>query len=567
VASHGPQTVLVIHSFGREIEPYATIDAAFRSELARGSTGPLTILEASLDAGQPGATDDDQVLVDYLRERFRNFLPDVVVSFGPPAARFYVANRHQMFPAIPYVMAGQERRIAQLGALRAGDAAVTSQLDFPRFLEQALSVLPDVRNVAVAAGDSPLERFWVEQIRKDLAAFAARLNFVWLNGLSIDELQKRVATLPPHSAIFYAAIRIDGAGVPQERSHALRMLHAKANAPIFGLYESELGNGVVGGPYASQTRRGVAAAQAALRALRGESAAEPFVTSIGVEAPVYDGRELKRWGIDQARLPRDATVRFRPPSVWDENRVEIVAFGTLLILQSLLIAALVVQRRRRRQAEIEARDLGGRLITAYEDERRRLARELHDDVTQRLARLSIDAAQIQRGTGNAQAGSAAACLRDDLVKLSEDVHALAYQLHPSVLEDLGLVEALKAESDRMSRHEAIGCRVDLRSMPPHLPKDVALCLFRIAQEAMRNVVRHANARKVDISLAFDNGGLQLVVADDGSGFAPFEGGERPSLGLASMRERVRLLGGTVDVDSAPGRGTTVMAWVPLGAGA
>jgi signal transduction histidine kinase len=104
-------------------------------------------------------------------------------------------------------------------------------------------------------------------------------------------------------------------------------------------------------------------------------------------------------------------------------------------------------------------------------------------------------------------------------------------------------------------------------MPPHLPKDVALCLFRIAQEAMRNVVRHANARKVDISLAFDNGGLQLVVADDGSGFAPFEGGERPSLGLASMRERVRLLGGTVDVDSAPGRGTTVMAWVPLGAGA
>jgi signal transduction histidine kinase len=347
----------------------------------------------------------------------------------------------------------------------------------------------------------------------------------------------------------------------------LRVLHAAANAPIFGLYESDLGQGVVGGPYVSQTRRGEAAAQGALRALRGERAAKPVVMSFGVEPPVYDWRELNRWRIDESRLPTDGTVRYRPHSLWDEHRTEIVAIALLLVLQSLLIGAFVLQRRQRRLAEREAQQLGGRLITAYEDERRRLARELHDDVTQRLARLSLDAAQIQRGASNSQSAGAAASLRDDLVRLSEDVHAISYQLHPSVLEDLGLVEALKVEGDRMSRHAAIGCAVNLRAVPQYVPKDVALCLFRIAQEALRNIVRHAHARTVDISLGLDQGGLQLVVADDGTGFASADSKERPSLGLASMRERVRLLGGTVDVDSVPGRGTTVLAWVPLGAAA
>jgi signal transduction histidine kinase len=149
------------------------------------------------------------------------------------------------------------------------------------------------------------------------------------------------------------------------------------------------------------------------------------------------------------------------------------------------------------------------------------------------------------------------------MKLSEDVHALSYRLHPSVIDDLGLVEALKAECDRVARAGSVKVDVDAREIPQKLPQDTALCLFRIAQEALRNVVRHAGASAVEVSLAPMEGGLQLAVSDNGAGFDRARDAGRQSLGHASMRERVHLLGGEVDIESTPGHGTSVIAWVPL----
>jgi signal transduction histidine kinase len=150
-----------------------------------------------------------------------------------------------------------------------------------------------------------------------------------------------------------------------------------------------------------------------------------------------------------------------------------------------------------------------------------------------------------------------------LVRLSEDVHALSYRLHPALLEDLGLTAALKAECERFSRQESVSVGVKLEEIPAEIPSDTGLCLFRVTQEALRNVVRHARAPAAEVSLRPLDGGLQLAVADTGVGFDSGRQRQRPSLGLASMRERVRLLGGELDVESAPGHGTTVLAWVPL----
>ena len=214
---------------------------------------------------------------------------------------------------------------------------------------------------------------------------------------------------------------------------------------------------------------------------------------------------------------------------------------------------------RRRRAEKEATDLSGRLLTAHEDERRRLARELHDDLTQRLARLAIDAGRMENAPA---APEGIRPLREDLVRLSEDVHALSYRLHPSVLDDLGLVEALRAECDRVARHGALRVEVDARDVPEALPAEASLCLFRVAQEALSNAARHARASAVTVVLSPSRMGLQLAVSDNGSGFDPARSRERASLGLASMRERVRLLQGELDIESTAGRGTTVVAWVP-----
>ena len=284
---------------------------------------------------------------------------------------------------------------------------------------------------------------------------------------------------------------------------------------------------------------------------------------MGFEPPVYDWRELERWSIDEARLPPGSQIRFKPPSIWEEHRIAVIATTTALVLQGALIAALLLQRARRRRAEREAEGLAGRLVTAHEDERRRLGRELHDDVTQRLAGLAIEAAALEGGATGKSNGDAAHAIREGLVELSEDVHALSYRLHPSVIEDLGLVEALRIECDRVAHQGPLHVNFDCRGVPKKLPADAALCLFRVAQEALRNVERHALARNVEVSVVGEDGGIALAVRDNGAGFDASRVAERASLGLASMRERVRLLGGRLDIESGPGNGTALFAWVPL----
>jgi signal transduction histidine kinase len=215
-------------------------------------------------------------------------------------------------------------------------------------------------------------------------------------------------------------------------------------------------------------------------------------------------------------------------------------------------AALEVSHR-------EIQQLAGSLLTAHEDERRHLARELHDDLTQRLARLAIDAGRMESA---ADAPEGVRLLREDLVRLSEDVHALSYRLHPSVLDDLGLVEALRAECDRVAHTGELRVDVEASAVPAALPAEASLCLFRVAQEALSNAARHAHASAVTVLLSSQNSGLRLAVSDNGSGFDPERSRDHASLGLASMRERVRLLQGELDIESTPGRGTTVVAWVP-----
>ncbi len=224
---------------------------------------------------------------------------------------------------------------------------------------------------------------------------------------------------------------------------------------------------------------------------------------------------------------------------------------------------LTDEHRRRVFAEQESRSLSQRLLTANEDERRHLARELHDDLTQRLARLAIDAAQAERGLPAAPDSGSWRRMREELVRLSEDVHSLAYRLHPSILDELGLVEALRAECDHFLRREAIQVKLKSRNVPREIPSEVALCLFRIAQESLCNVARHARARAVEVSLAGMDGALQLSVHDNGIGFNPPQAHEHASLGLASMKERVGLVEGELHVESEPGHGATVVARVPL----
>lgn len=213
-------------------------------------------------------------------------------------------------------------------------------------------------------------------------------------------------------------------------------------------------------------------------------------------------------------------------------------------------------------AEEGLADLSRRLIRAQEEERAMIARELHDDVTQRLAVLAIDAGRAETEATDGKQAATLRTIREELAHISEDVHSLAYQLHSSVLDELGLGEALRTASERLRRRSPVEVSLDIDPTVGHVGKDAGLCLFRVAQEALNNVARHAGARRASLVLRGVEGGVLLAIRDDGVGFEVE--GVRParSLGLAGMRERVRLVNGTLDVESAPGQGTAIVAWVP-----
>ena len=501
--------------------------------------------------------EDEQPLVEYLLRRTRDARPDLVVAIANPAALFCLRHREQLFPDRSLLVTGiDQRRRADL-TLRSGDGVVTGDLDFAGGVRSMLALQPDVTTIALVLGTTRFEQYWAGQVQRDLAPLANRVRLLPLTGLDLEGVRTRVAALPPHSAVFYYMFAVGADGLQYEDEQALPAIHAATIAPIFGSFASQLGNGVVGGSLVDMAEFGRESASMAVRMLTGERGGD---MRIAKQPPIFDWRELQRWKIPESRLPAGARVRFRPPTLWEERKGFIVASVAIVLSQTVLIAALLFQRARRHSAEQETLGLSGRLLTAHEDERRRLARELHDDLTQRLARLAIDAGTLEQEGGKA-AGSAAG-MRKELVRLSEDVHALSYRLHPSMLDDLGLVEALRAECDRVASHGALRVDVDATNVPDGLPAETSLCLFRVAQEALNNASRHGRASAVTVRLSPSDRGLRLTVSDNGAGFNSQGTRTRASLGLASMRERVRLQRGHIDIESTPGRGTTVVAWVP-----
>jgi len=459
------------------------------------------------------------------------------------------------------LLAVPEERVMRGIELGPRDAGTVISLDVPRLFAHILKVLPATTTIAVVSGNSPIERFWVNVARQETQALSERVRIDYLNNLSIGEIEKHVASLPANSAILFVQMYVDGADVSQDHDVALARIRAAAAAPVFGLFGSQLGKGIVGGPLMSETAAASKTAEMARAVLTGEGGAKPAVVRLELAAPAYDWRELKRWQIRESDLPDGSTVLFRQPTLWDEYRWAIVMGAAALLLQSALLVALVVQRSRRRRAESEAQHLSGRILTAHEDERRKLARELHDDLSPRLARLAIDAARLQPVTAVPDSGEGTA-MHEELSRLSQDVHGLAYRLHPTALEDLGLGDALRSECERVSKGQGLPVGLHIEALPAGISPAVTVCLFRVAQEALRNIVRHSGAQSARVSLAPKDGGLQLLVTDDGGGFEP-KIGRSAGLGVASMRERVREVGGNFSIRSEPGAGTTVKAWVPL----
>jgi PAS domain S-box-containing protein len=218
-----------------------------------------------------------------------------------------------------------------------------------------------------------------------------------------------------------------------------------------------------------------------------------------------------------------------------------------------------------KQNESDLRKLAGRLIYAQEEERSRLARELHDDLAQRLAVSAIAVGQLEQQLMNSPAPVREELreIQGGIVRISQDVHSLSRQLHPSILDDLGLIKAAESECVSFSRREGIDVVFNHENVPRVIPKDVSLALYRMIQEGLRNISKHACAEHISVSLNGIDHDVFLSVQDDGIGFDWEDVKENPGLGFSSMRERARLIHGELSIQSQPGKGTMITLRVPL----
>ena len=346
--------VMMLHSFGRDSKPWSDYAKNIRGELDRQSPWPLDITEHPLLAARSGEASPDAAFAEYLRALYAERPLDLIVSFGAPAVAFVQRHRQQLFATTPMIFTAVEQRRVQYSILTSNDTVVAVAHSFPAIFENILRVLPDTTTIAMVSGNSPNERFWAEEMRREGTRFANRISFVWYNDLPFEEVLKRAAELPTNSAIYWHLVNVDAAGVVHDNDRALRRLYAVANAPIFSYHDTFFGLGVVGGPMHSLVEGSRGTAAVAIRILSGEKPSDIKIPATGFATPKFDWREMQRWGISERRLLPGSEIYFRDPSAWDRYRVHILLACAVFLLQSALISWLFYQRRKRSRSEAVA---------------------------------------------------------------------------------------------------------------------------------------------------------------------------------------------------------------------
>jgi signal transduction histidine kinase len=509
------------------------------------------------------------------REAFDNFLRlkyqgvgfDLVIAMQDAAAAFVNDYGDQLFRDAPVVFLTNNVTTRR----RSNSTGVIHERNFAPTVDLIRQLQPDVRNVFIVTGAATADEEYENEIRRQLQSPDVRLTFTYLSGLATDELERRVSTLPPHSAIYYVLVSEDGAGNKFHPLEYVDRVAATANAPTYCWVDSAMNHGIVGGSLYSQSAAIGRVGELALRVLRGESADSISVAALNLNENQIDWRQLRRWRIDEARVPPGAIVSFREPTIWDRYSNYILGAFTLLFTQTVLITGLLIQRRRLQRTEAELlanqgelrrssernRDLGARLLKAQETERSRIAGELHDDICQRMLLLTVELELL--GRLNHDEGPAAEALtvaRD----ISKSLHDLSHRLHPTRLRMIGLAFAVERLCLDLSR-AGIAIAYTHKNVPSTLPRDVMLCLFRVVQEALQNAIKYSHAKNMSVDLSNGPDRLNLTIIDNGVGFDVDDAWGK-GVGLSSMVERLDSIGGVLHVQSSPGAGTRVTAVVP-----
>jgi signal transduction histidine kinase len=571
------KVVLMLSDFRADSRATLEREAIIRAMLSHAFPGGLDYYPEFIDATTFQGPQHTAALREFLRRKYESRHFDAVIAVGQSALDFAESNAAGIFNGAPIIASTVDKGAIQQIAGGPVVTGVTRTLDPGATIDFILRLQPETTRLVVIAGGrvfTPLE----ELVQRVLRSFDQTLTVDYWFDLPMDAVLARVRALPPQTAIFYLGITEDGAGVRFLPTDALTIIREVTKAPMYGMFSNYVDFGLVGGMVIDTNIMAKEIADLTVQQLRFGASHPVPARETRSTIPVVNWRELRQWDISDARVPPDAVVLNRDPGPFERYRWYIVGTLFLVLVQATLIAALLAQGTRRRYAESVLRtkekvlrasyeriqDLAGRLIAAQEVERKRIARDLHDDLSQKLALLSLDV-DLLSGSDGIKSGNAVVrvhAISTRAREISRHVHDLSHELHPSMLETVGLVAATRGWCREISRQYDLDITFEHAGVAPDVPPPVALCLFRIVQEAMHNVVKHSDAKKASVRVSQNEGGLRLQVADEGRGFS-LTNTERAGLGLVSMRERVNHLGGEIAILTAPGQGTRIDVRIPI----
>ncbi len=686
-----PQTVVLALYDGRpDLPANVIVDEIIRSTLERELGPRLDFYAEFIDTARWPEAETQSAVHDYLRRRYAHKKLSAVIAVAQSAINFVHLYGDELFPGVPIVVYGP------VDALRGWEpgrsiTGTLAKLDLSGTVELILRLQPGTREILVVSGASSGDQ-WLQSIaRPQFEEFQKRVKFTYLIGVAVDDLVRTVTQAPDGTAIFFLSMFQDSAGNNLLSHEVLKRIASVARVPVYSQSGMNLGRGIVGGVVFDPQSLALETAHLTLRVLRGERLQDLPVQESKSTVPMVDWRQLRRWGLDDKRLPAGTVVRFHEASAWESYKWYMIGGVVLILAETLLIFGLVWQRARAKRAETRLREsegrfrlvantapvmiwtagtdrkcsyvnktwldftgrpleaelgdgwleavhpddsnrclqtyteafnrresfemyyrvrrkdgeyrwvladgvprfnpdgtfagyigsciditerklaeeslatIGRRLIEAHETERTWIARELHDDVNQRMALLAIE---LDRW--NQQLPPSAVELHDHirhasqrLLGIAADIQALSHRLHSSKLEYLGLVAAAKSFCNELAEQQKIEIDLSHTAIPQSVPKEISLCLFRVLQETLQNAVKHSGVRHFTVELRGTEGEIQLTVSDLGMGFDPQDAIRRRGLGLISMRERIQLVSGEISIKSQPGGGTTIHARVPL----
>jgi len=448
------QRVLLLFTHQSDQPAQVLMEQAMRSTLQSGTTATLELYSEYLDAVRTPLATYESNLVVQLQHKYGNKKFDLILTVNPPALNLLIRNRASLFPDTPIVFMVLDQRTLEGLDLGSNVTGIWTESNYRANLELALQLHPGTQTVVVISGVSDWDNYWRSRVQEDFKSLEGTVKFNYLVGLSVAEQKATLAALPPNNVVFFVSSTQDRYGNNSGNTDVLRQISATSAAPIYGTTDQHLGLGIVGGRLTSFEALGVQGAEMGLRVLRGEKVSA--ISPHGVPGvPMFDWRELNRWGISQQQLPPGSIVRFRTPTFWELYRGRILLTLTLFAVQSLIIGLLLIERKRRQLAKEALDQLNAEL------ERRITTRTAALDAkSKELETFAYSVAHDLKAPLRGIDGYSRLLMDDHLDKLDGEGRMFVETIHNSSKEMAQLIDDL-LDYSRLERRELRADRIEL----------------------------------------------------------------------------------------------------------